>query len=98
MIVLACVIQGSQAEVRKMPSSTGTRAPITATKAIANAVSVAIGPPHLCDHGPAGMTSKYRSAGATMPPMAAEMGSAAERFTFSPTTRKNTVSRPSSTQ
>jgi hypothetical protein len=92
-----------------MRSSTGTRAPITAIKAIAKAVSVAIGTPHPCDHGPAGMTSAYISAGTTMPPSAAAIGSAAERrlarcptvisrFTSNPTTRKNTVRRPLLTQ
>lgn len=57
----------------------GDVGPITAIKAIANAVSVPIGTPHPCDHGPAGMASAYRSAGTTMPPSAAAIGSAAER-------------------
>jgi hypothetical protein len=55
------------------------------------------------------MTSAYRTDGPTMPPSADAIGSAAERrlarwptvisrFTSSPTTRKNTLRRPSSTQ
>ena len=97
------------AAVRKMRSSTGTRAPIITIRATAKAVSVAIGTPQPCDHGPCGMTSRYSAAGATMPPIAAAIGSAAERrlarwptvnsrLISSPTTRKKTVSRPSLTQ
>ena len=48
-------------------------------KAIANPVSVAVETSHPCDRGPAGTTSAYRSAGTTMPPSAAAIGSAAER-------------------
>ena len=86
----------------------GDAGTLTAIKAIANAVSVAIGTSHLCDHGPAGVTSAYRSAGTTMPPSAAAIGSrrhggcesptVISRFTFEPTTRKNAVRRPSLTQ
>jgi hypothetical protein len=67
------------AAVRKMRSSIGTRFPIIAISATANAVSDAIGTPHPCAQGPGGMRSMYSPAGTTMPPMAAAIGKAAER-------------------
>ena len=67
------------AAVRKTRNSSGTRRPIIAMIAIAKAVSVAIGTAQPRDCGPAGLTSRYRTAGTTMPPTAAAIGSAAER-------------------
>ena len=97
------------AAVRKMRSSTGTREPMMAISATANAVSVAMGTPQPCAQGPLGTSDTYIRAGTTMPPTAAAMGRAAlrrvarcptvnSRFISRPTTRKNTVSNASFTQ
>ena len=67
------------AAVRKMRSSIGTRRPIITMSATAKAVSVAIGTPQPCAHGPSGIMAMYKPAGTIMPPSAAAMGSAAER-------------------
>ena len=45
------------AAVRKIRNSIGTRRPIMAMSATAKAVSVAIGTPQPCAHGPSGMIS-----------------------------------------
>ena len=48
------------AAVRKMRNSTGTRAPSMTIKATAKAVSVDIGTPQPCDHGPCGNDQKVQ--------------------------------------
>ncbi len=49
------------AAVRNMRSSTGTRAPMTAISATANAVSVAMGTPQPKAQGPLGTNDTYKS-------------------------------------
>ena len=46
------------AAVRKMRNSTGTRGPSMTISATAKAVSVDIGTPQPCDHGPGGITRR----------------------------------------
>ena len=73
----------------------GIREPSSATTPTANAMSVAIGMPQPDAASPDGLSMKYSSAGATIPPIAAIAGSVAARtLARYPVTSSRLISRP----
>ena len=94
--------------VTKTTSARGTRPRSSVSTPTQKAMSVAMGMPHPGAPGPPALKARNRAAGTTIPPTAATAGSAAcgkvrsSPWTSSPlisipTTKKNSVIRPSIT-